>query len=122
MKPEFGLLCDDAQLSRLVLQVAADAGSFISIAFVIFLMFAATAILINKVKLSSAVDLAALSAAVKLPDGALACETAAQQLRNLQFVLQECLPTTAQVTISGTTQMSILSIPINLTAQAAAGW
>jgi MinD superfamily P-loop ATPase len=26
MKPEFGLLCDDAQLSRLVLQVAADAG------------------------------------------------------------------------------------------------
>ncbi len=100
----------------------AVAGTFISIAFVIFLMFAATAILINKVKLSSAVDLAALSAAVKLPDGALACETAAQQLRNLQFVLQECLPTTAQVTISGTTQMSILSIPINLTAQAAAGW
>ena len=83
---------------------------------------AAIGILITKHKLESATDLAALSAAYDLPLVFAACQQAAAQLADAGFQLGDCQGGEAWVRVQGRVEISLLAYPIELQAEATAGW
>ncbi len=83
---------------------------------------AAIGLLITKHKLESATDLAALSAAYDLPLVLVACQQAATQLATAGFQLGDCQGGDAWVRVQGLVEISLLAYPIQLQAEATAGW
>lgn len=78
--------------------------------------------LITKHKLNSATDLAALYAAMSLPEVSAACQVAAAQLRRSGFELTNCQGGEMWVSLTTSANLAILSRPIQLNSEATAGW
>lgn len=94
--------------------------------FILMALFSFTAvavgILVNKHKLNSATDLAALSAAVRLPQIDTSCQQAEFELNKSGFILSYCDGSDDWITVGGTTEIRVFTRPITLSAQATAGW
>ena len=100
----------------------AIAGLIIVLLSAFSLGVAAIGILITKHKLESATDLAALSAAYGLPIEIVACHQAAVELSSAGFELASCEAGKAWVRIQGQVEIALLTYPIELKAEATAGW
>ncbi|CAB4573138.1 MAG: hypothetical protein F2563_02115 [Actinobacteria bacterium] len=100
----------------------AIAGLIVVVMSAFSLGVAAIGILITKHKLESATDLAALSAAHDLPLVFAACQQAASELAVSGFQLGDCQGGDAWVRVQGRAEISLLAYPIELQAEATAGW
>jgi secretion/DNA translocation related TadE-like protein len=97
-------------------------GLLLVITVIFSFSLAGIGILINKHKLNSATDLAALSAAYRLPEVEIACQLAQSQLAKSGFTLILCDGDQDWVTIVSRQEITVFSQPIRLTAEATAGW
>jgi secretion/DNA translocation related TadE-like protein len=100
----------------------AVAGLLIAMMMLFSFGAAGSGALITKHKLNSATDLAALSAAMSLPQVSIACQVAATQLQNSGFQLTNCQGGELWVSLTTSANISILSYPIQLNSEAMAGW
>lgn len=83
---------------------------------------AAVGILNQKHKLHSATDLAALSAAMALPDLTAACLRGGAELAQAGFQLQSCQGSDHWVSLQAKVEISVLRQLIQLNSEATAGW
>lgn len=100
----------------------AIAGLIFALMILFSLTVAAVGILINKHKLNSATDLAALSAAIRLPMVEMACQQAKSELNKSGFTLTYCDGSDDWITVGGKAEIRLFTRPIPLFAQATAGW